>query len=98
MQVLQWTMTIPADKQPAFTKWFKEVGGPGLGGFGAIQHELYKMEREDKFVERIYFDNDFNIPDYFAQVKANPETWKLSRTYEGEFGATNIELKILKQA
>ena len=90
-------MTISAKKQPAFKKWFKEVAGPVLGGFGAKKHEIYKTVKENRFVERIYFEDDFDIPDYFAAVKANPKAWKISRMYEGKFGAKDVELKILEE-
>lgn len=106
MKILQWSMTIPKEKQKDFLKWFKEVAGPVLGGFGAKGHELYKVEdkqiigrqfvESDRFIERIYFDDKFNIPDYFDAVKQNPEAWKISREYESKFGATNIELRVLK--
>jgi len=98
-------MTIPRNKQKDFLRWFKEVSGPILGGFGAEKHELHKVEEKqvigrqfvekDCFIERIYFDNKFNIPDYFKAVKENPKACKLSKKYEEEFGAINIELRIL---
>ncbi len=90
-------MTIPAVKQLAFEKWFKDVAGPVLGGFGAKKHEIYKTVKENRFVERIYFDDNFDIPSYFAAVKADPEAWEISRMYEGEFGAKDVELKVLKE-
>ena len=106
MKILQWSMTIPKDKQKDFIRWFKEVAGPILGVFGAKKHELHKVEdkqavgrqlaESDRFVETIYFDDKFNIPDYFEAVKQDPRAWKVSREYEGKFGATNIELRVLK--
>jgi hypothetical protein len=95
MQILQWSMTIPPAKQQPFEKWFTEIAGPKLNTFGAQKHELFK--EENRYVERIYFANDFNTPDYFSAVKANPEAWKLSRMYEQEFGAIDIELRALTQ-
>ena len=107
MKALQWSMTIPKDNQEAFVKWFSEVAGPLFDDFGAKKHELYKVEdkeiigkqvkEEDRYVERVYFDDDFDIPSYFTNVKANPEAWKISRMYEGKFGAKGIELRILKE-
>lgn len=100
-------MTIPKNKQAAFVKWFNEVAGPTFAGFGAKKHEIYKVgdkevvERQkvenDRFIERIYFDDDFDIPSYFVKVKANPKAWKLSRMYEKKFGATDIELRVLQE-
>lgn len=90
-------MTIPAGMQPAFEKWFKDAAGPVLGGFGAKKHDIYKITKENKYVERIYFDNNFDIPGYFAAVKADPKAWKLSRMYEGKFGAKDVELKTLEE-
>ena len=105
MQILQWSMAIPKGRQQAFIKWFDEVAGLKLGGFGAKGHELYKVEdrqvvgrqtvEQDRFIERVYFEDSFNIPDYFAKVKNDPEAYKLSRSYEEIFGATNIELRVL---
>mgnify|MGYP001577132717 FL=1 len=88
-------MTIPAAKQSEFEKWFKETAGPVLGKFGAKRHEIYKTVKENRFVERIYFDNDFDIPDYFVAVKADSNAWEISRMYEGKFGAKDVELKVL---
>jgi len=106
MKVLQWSMTIPKEKQKAFIKWFEKEAGPILGGFGVIRHEFYKVEdkqivgrqliEKNRFIERIYFRNDFDIPSYFVKVKASPKAWKLSRMYEENFGAKYIELRILK--
>ena len=100
-------MTIPKNKQVAFVKWFNEVAGPTFEGFGAKKHEIYKVgdkkvtERQkvenNRFIERVYFDDDFDIPSYFAKVKADPEAWKLSRMYEDEFGAMDIELRVLRE-
>lgn len=108
MKVLQWSMTIPKEKQKDFLKWFKEISGSILGGFGAKKHELYKVEdkqvigrqfvEKDRFIERIYFDDEFSIPSYFEAVKQNPQAWKISREYEDKFSATNIELRILRSA
>lgn len=107
MKCLQWTMTVPEEKQEDFVKWFKEFSRPILGGFGAIKHELFKVEdkeivgrqttEKNKFIERIYFNHNFDISSYFEKVKQDPKAWKLSRMYEEEFGANDIELVILKK-
>lgn len=98
-------MTIPKDKQTDFVTFFNEVLGPTFQRFGATEHELYKvaskeivgrqLAEENRYIERVFFDDDFNIPNYFANVKANPEAWKLSRSYEEQFGAKDIELRVL---
>lgn len=105
MKVLQWSMTIPGSKQKEFIEWFKETAEPVLAGFGAQKHEIYRVEdkqvigrqtvEENRFIERVYFDDDFDIVSYFTKVKKNPEAWKVSRMYEGEFGAKDIELRVL---
>lgn len=87
--------------------WFKGTAGSMFAGFGAKKHELYKVEEkvivgkqvseEDRFIERVYFDDDFDISSYFTNVKANPGAWKVSRMYEGEFGAKDIELRIINE-
>ncbi len=105
MKILQWSMTIPKDKEQAFIKWFNETAGPTLEGFGAKKHELHKVEdkqivgrqtlEKDRFIERVYFEDNFNLPDYFSMVKNNPEVHKLSQSYEEVFGAKDVELRIL---
>jgi len=107
MKALQWTMTIPKDKQKEFEKWFKEVAGSKLNSFGAIKHEIYRVEEKllvgrqvvenDKYIERVYFDNGFDIPKYFATVKADTKAWKESRKFESEFGARDVELRIVNE-
>lgn len=105
MKILQWSMTIPKDKQMAFIEWFENTAGPGLNKFGALDHEIYKVEDKqivgrqtietDKFIERVYFKDDFDLSRYFAQVKADPVAREMSRMYEEEFGACDIQLRIL---
>lgn len=107
MKCLQWTMTIPKEKQERFIQWFAEVAGRSFAGFGAKKHELYRVAEQtivgrqivesNRFIERVYFDDDFDIPSYFAKVKADPEAWKLSRMYESEYGAKDIELRVLEE-
>lgn len=105
MKALQWTMTIPRKKQKEFIDWFNKIASPKLNQFGALKHELYKVVdkeivgrqkiEKNKYIERIYFDDDFNIPDYFIAVKSDSKAWKLSRMYENDFGAKEIELNVL---
>jgi hypothetical protein len=105
MKALEWSMTIPKEKQTGFEKWFKEIAGPRFNKFGAIKHEIYKVEEKtvvgrqttekDRYIERVYFDDDFEIPKYFAAAKADEEAWKESRKFENEFGAKDLELRVL---
>lgn len=105
MKVLQWSMTIPKGRQKDFVTWFYKVAGPQLNKFGAIRHELYKVVdsevvgkqkvERDRYIERICFNDDFDILKYFSAVKADPEAWKISRMYEEKFGANNVELRVL---
>jgi len=105
VKALQWSMTIPKKNQRAFEKWFKEVAGPRFNEFGAIKHEIYKVEENiivgrqitenGRYIERVYFEDDFEIPKYFSAVKADTEAWNESRKFEIEFGAKNIELRVL---
>ena len=79
MKILQWSMTIPQNKQEEFVKYFNEVLAPNFQKFGAKKHELLKVldtqligkqtVEKDRFIERVFFDDDFNIPSYFAKVK-----------------------------
>lgn len=107
MKALQWMMTIPKEKQAAFVRWFREVVGPELAQFGAVKHELYQVEDKqivgkqvveaNRFVERVYFKDDFEIAEYFARVKNDPKAWRISRMYEREFGAVEIELRVISE-
>ena len=100
-------MTIPVGKQKEFIKWFKEVAGPTFSSFGARKHEIYKVSdkqiigrqeiEKDRYIERVYFDDDYDIPSYFAKVKTNKKAWKISRMYEDKYGAKNIELRVLQK-
>ena len=99
-------MTIPKDKQAVFIEWFKEIAGPTFGKFGATKHEMFKVSdqqliskqltEENRFIERVYFKDNFDVASYFTKVKSDPEAWSLSRMYESEFGARDIELKVLE--
>jgi hypothetical protein len=81
MKVLQWSMTIPKEKQKEFVK---EIIGK-------------QVREKDRFIERVYFDDNFNIPSYFTNVKDNPEAWRISRMYDGEFETKDIELRVLNE-
>ena len=105
MKILEWSMTIPKSKQESFVKWFNEVSKDAFSCFGAKKHELYKIEdkevlgiqtiEKNRFVERIYFDNEYDFTNFFRRVKSNPVTRHLSRMYEEDYGATNIQLRVL---
>ena len=105
MKILQWSMTIPKSKQDDFAKWFNEESKDAFDSFGAKKHELHKVEDEqvvgrqtiekNSFIERIYFDNDYDFANFFRRVKSNPITRQVSRMYEDEFGAQDIKLRVL---
>jgi hypothetical protein len=105
MKVLQWSMTIPKEKQKEFVKYFHKTMAPTFQRFGAKKHELYKVVdkeiigrqtiEENRFIERVFFDDDFHIPNYFSKVKKDSEALKISKSYEKTFKAKNIELRIL---
>ena len=105
MKILQWTMTIPRYKQVEFVDYFNRVLGPTFQRFGALKHELYKVAdnqaigrqvvEQDRYIERVFFDDTFDIPSYFAKVRADPEASKLARSYEDRFEAKDIELRLL---
>jgi hypothetical protein len=97
VKVLQWTITIPAGRQEAFETWFEEKGSEGFEKFGALKHELYRERGKNKYVERLFFVDSFDTKDFFAKVKADPKAWQLSRMYEGEFEAKDVEMKVLEK-
>ncbi|PIV62540.1 hypothetical protein COS12_01970 [Candidatus Roizmanbacteria bacterium CG01_land_8_20_14_3_00_33_9] len=105
MKILQWSMTIPKMNQRAFLKCSREEISSTWKKFGCIKYELLKVENkplvgktvleQDRFIERLYFGDSFNIPSFFEKIRKSPKAWKLSRKYEGKFGAHGIELRIL---
>lgn len=107
MLVLQWSMTIPVDKQKDFVKWFHETAGPTFQKFGAKSHKLYKvydqevigrqLVEKDRFIECVYFDDTFDIPNYFERVRNDADANKMSRMYEEVFQASGIELRIFRE-
>ena len=64
MKVLQWSITIPEEKQAEFVKWFKNIAGPTFAKFGAVGHEIYQVEdkpvigrqltEKNRFIERVF--------------------------------------------
>jgi hypothetical protein len=106
MEILQWTMIIPRGRQREFIKFHKEILGPTWQKFGAEKFELLQVSankvnnrqtiKENEFVERLYLKEGIAAKEFFLKVKNDPEAWNFSRTYEGKFGITNIELKVLR--
>lgn len=98
-------MTIPVDKQEAFVEYCRMVLGPTWKKYGVKKHECYRvaekavvgrqMTEENRFIERLYFDDNFNIPNFYKEARQN-EPEKV-RSYEEQFGASQIELRILEQ-
>jgi len=105
MEALQWTMTIPQDKQSAFISFYNQTIRSTWLKFGAIKCELFKTLREkvtkdnyfpeEQFVETIYLKEGLTAKEFFEQVKANPEAWEISRQYEKQFDARDIVMKVL---
>jgi len=54
-----------------------------------------QLVEQNRYIERVVFDDNFDIPSYFAKVKADPEASKLARSYEDKFEAKDIELRVL---
>ncbi len=105
MKVLQWIMTIPKEKQKDFKEASKGLFGPMWKKFGALDYKCFKIGdkkligrqtiESDRYVEQLYFDDSFDIPNFFTQVKEDKEANKISQKYEKEYGAHNIELRML---
>ncbi len=106
MEVLQWIMTIPKDKQSAFVSFYNQTMRPIWLRFGAVKCDLFKTFREkvagesyfpeEQFVETLYLQKDLTAKEFFEKVKADPEAWEISRQYEKQFGATNIVMRVLQ--
>ena len=54
-----------------------------------------QVVEKNRYIERICFNDDFDISKYFFAVKNDPKAWEISRMYEEKFGATEIELRVL---
>lgn len=101
-------MTIPEKHQEQFIKWFETSVGPTFKKFGAKKHELYRVQdvevigrqkvERNRFIERVYFDDDYELSSYFDGVKADDEAWKISREYEQRFKAEDVVLRVLEAA
>jgi len=106
MEVLQWTMTIPKNKQDEFVSFYNQTMRPTWIKFGATKCELLKTFRkkvvgendflEEQFVETLYLKKGLTAEGFFEAVKAVPEAWEISRQYEKQFGAKDIVMKVLK--
>jgi len=106
MEILQWTMSIPKDKQEEFVEFYNQRMRPMWLNYGATKAELLKTSREeiagqnnfpdDQFVERLYLEEGLTAEEFFNKVKAVPEAWEISRQYEKKFGAKDIVMKILR--
>jgi hypothetical protein len=107
METIQWTMTIPKDKQKSFIKFYGEIMRPTWLKFGASRCELFKTYREkilgknsfleEQFVEMLYLEEGITAQDFFERVKAAPKAWEISRQYENKFGAKSIIMKVLRE-
>jgi len=105
MIIIQYTLSIPEKKQAGFIRYSKEVLLPTWKKYGCKRYECVKVEDEklvdkqiqeqNKFVERLYFGDDFDIRKFYDKARRNdPE---ITRAYEKKFNAQQIELRILKQ-
>ena len=105
MKIIQYTFSIPKDKQDEFVQYSKDILSPTWTKYGCRRYECVKIEdqklvegqnlEQDRFIERLYFDNDFNIQEFYRKArKGDPD---VVRSYEKKFNANNIELRILKQ-
>jgi hypothetical protein len=50
---------------------------------------------QGRFIERLYFDDDFNIQEFYRKARKNDPD--VVGSYEEKFKANNIELRILTQ-
>jgi hypothetical protein len=105
MKAIQYSMCIPKDTQDGFIDYAKKVLGPTWEKYGCKKYECYKVLdqrvagrqtiEQDRFIERIYFDDDFDIQSFFKTIKdKEPEK---ARSYENTFRAYQIELRIVGQ-
>jgi hypothetical protein len=103
MKIIQWTYTIPKDKQEEFIAYYPKVLSPIWRKHGAKKCELFKVEEneliktqkteKDTFQEMLFFDEDFDIKQFFASALEKDR--ERTMDYEKRFGAKNIEFRIL---
>jgi len=105
MIIIQYTLSIPREKQTDFIRYSREVLAPTWKKYGCKRYECAKVEdqklvdrqalEQNRFIERLYFENDFNIRKFYNDARQNdPE---ITKAYEVKFNARQIELRILKQ-
>lgn len=98
MKIVQWSMTIPANLHQDFIQHSQTALKPTWTKFGAVDYKLFKSETNpDKFIEQLFFPNNFDPQLFFQKVKSDPEAAKISQSYEQQFHATNIEKEIINQ-
>jgi len=105
MKIIRWSYSIPPEKQKAFIIYSKNVLRPTWKKFGCVKYELLKIENQpvvpkqvvipNHFVEQLWFSDGFNLTQFFAQIKSDPEANKISQQYEKQFNASEIELSVL---
>ncbi len=98
-------MSIPKDRQKDFIDYAKKVLGPTWKKYGCRKHECYQVAEQvvvgkqiteqDKFIERLYFDDDFDIPSFYKITKE--KELEKAKSYKNKFGACRIEVRILNQ-
>lgn len=98
MRVVQWTMTIPAELQQDFVEYFHSTLSPTWAKFGSVDHKILRSKEETgKIIEVLFFPADYDVADFFGQVKSDKEALEISKSYETRFKATNIKREILEQ-
>ena len=105
MKIIQYTFSIPKDKQKAFIQYAKSVLAPTWEKYGCRKYELVKVKdqeiinkqiiEQNRFIERLYFNNDFNFNDFYQNVREHDPD--IAKSYEEKFNVRNIQLKVLEQ-
>jgi len=96
-------MSIPKDRQKDFISYAKKVLSPTWKKYGCKKHECYQVAEnavvgrqiteQNRFIERLYFEDGFDISNFYKVTKENE--LEKTKSYEGQFGAYWIELRIL---
>lgn len=105
MIIIQYTLSIPKDQQASFIRYSEKTLAPTWKKYGCKRYECVKIEEKkvvgrqvlerNKFIERLYFEDDFNLSKFYAKTRKNNA--EVTRAYEEKFKAQKIELRILKQ-
>jgi len=104
MQIIEYRYRIPKEKREEFLKFAESTLKPTWQKYCCMKYELSTVSSEQivgrqifeegSIVERLYFEDNFDLNQFYKETLEN-ESDK-TKSYEEKFGATDIELRILR--